>query len=97
MSRKNIKGKLKYYEVESLLKQYYEIKNTNDINIQREKECDLVSLRSAQLRSNYGDIIKGIYPTFEYIIMFFENLFQGTNHELKNRDLYIKDLFENNN
>ena len=29
--------------------------------------------------------------------MFFENLLQGKNNELKNRELYIKELFENDN
>ena len=53
--------------------------------------------RNALVRSNYGNIPKGIYPTFDYLIMFFENLLQGKNNELKNRDLYIKELFENNN
>lgn len=42
-------GELKYYEIENLIKIYYETQNINDINIQKEKECDLVSLRIAQL------------------------------------------------
>lgn len=233
LSKKNINGDLKYYEVENLLKTYYETQNSTDINIQKEKECDLVSLRIAQLledksfgfspitlsnihrylfkdiydfagnyrdyniskkepilngetvkyvnyqdiesyfeydfkeekefdysklnndelikhiakftssiwqvhpfaegntrttavfiekylnnmgfnvnndmfkeyslyfrnalvRSNYANIPKGIYPTFDYLIMFFENLLQCKNNELKNRELYIKELFENN-
>lgn len=233
LSKKNINGELKYYEVENLLKTYYETKDYNDIKIQKEKECDLVSLRIAQLledksfgfspitlknihkylfkdiydfagdyrpynitkkedilngdtvtyvdfnnieeyvsydfkeekefdysklnndelikhiakftssiwqvhpfgegntrttavfiekylnnmgfninndmfkeyslyfrnalvRSNYGNIPKGIYPTFDYLIMFFENLLQGKSHKLNNDDLYIKELFENN-
>lgn len=231
LSKKNINGKLKYSEVENLLKTYYETQNQSDINIQREKECDIVSLRIAQLledksfgfspvalknihkflfkdifdfagdyrsynitkkeeilngdtvkyvnyqdiesyieydfkeekdfdysklnkdelishiikftssiwqihpfgegntrttavfiekylnsigfninndmfknnslyfrnalvRSNYGNIPKGIYPTFQYLAMFFENLLQGKEHELKNRELYVKELFE---
>ena len=234
LSQKNINGELKYHEVEKLLKLYYETKNHDDINVQREKECDLVSLRIAQLledksfgfspitlknihkylfkdiydfagqyreynitknepilngdtvkyvdfnnieeyfaydfkeekefdysklnkdelikhiakftssiwqvhpfgegntrttavfiekylnnmgfnvnndmfkhnsvyfrnalvRSNYGNIPKGIYPTFEYLTMFFENLLQGKNNKLENKELYIKELFENNN
>lgn len=234
LSKKNINGDLKYYEVENLLKTYYETKNSKDVNIQREKECDLVSLRIAELledrsfgfspitlknihkylfsgiydfagnyrsynitkkeeilngdtvkyvnyqdienyyehdfkeekefdysvlnndefikhiarftsdiwqvhpfpegntrtvavfiekylnnmgftvnndmfknkslyfrnalvRSNYGNIPKGIYPTFNYLIMFFENLLQGKNNELKNKELYIKELFKNSN
>lgn len=233
LSEKNINGKLKYYEVESLLKKYYETKDTNDTNIQKEKECDLVSLRIAELledksfgfshitlknihrylfkdiysfagnyreynitkkedilngdtvkyvnyqdiesyfehdfkeekefdysklnqeeliehiakftsniwqvhafgegntrvtavfiekylnsmgfninndmfkehslyfrnalvRSNYGNIPKGVYPTFEYLIAFFENLLLGKNNELKNRELYVDKLFESN-
>lgn len=231
LSKKNINGKLKYSEVENLLKAYYETQNQSDINIQREKECDIVSLRIAQLledksfgfspvalknihkflfkdifdfagdyrsynitkkeeilngdtvkyvnyqdiesyieydfkeekdfdysklnkdglishiikftssiwqihpfgegntrttavfiekylnsmgfninndmfkdnslyfrnalvRSNYGNIPKGIYPTFQYLAMFFENLLQGKEYELKNRELYVKKLFE---
>ena len=47
LSEKNINGELKYYEVENLLKTYYETQNSNDINVQKEKECDLVSLRIA--------------------------------------------------
>lgn len=231
LSKKNINGELKYSEVENLLKTYYETQNQNDISIQREKECDIVSLRIAQLledksfgfspvalknihkflfkdiydfagdyrnynmtkkeeilngdtvkyvnyqdiesyieydfkeekefdysklnedelishivkftssiwqihpfgegntrttavfiekylnsmgfninndmfkdnslyfrnalvRSNYGNIPKGIYPTFQYLAMFFENLLQGKEHELKNRELYVKGLFE---
>ncbi len=233
LSQKNINGELKYYEVENLLKTYYETQNSTDINIQKEKECDLVSLRIAQLledksfgfspitlknihrylfkdiydfagnyrdyniskkepilngetvkyvnyqdiesyfeydfkeekdfdysklnndelikhiakftssiwqvhpfgegntrttavfiekylnnmgfnvnndmfkeysiyfrnalvRSNYGNIPKAIYPIFDYLIMFFENLLQNKNNELKNRELHVKELFENN-
>ena len=50
--------------------------------------------RNALVRSNYGNIPKGIYPTFQYLAMFFENLLQGKEHELKNRELYVKELFE---
>ena len=53
--------------------------------------------RNALVRSNYGNIPKGIYPTFDYLVMCFENLLQEKNNELKNRDLYIKKLFENDN
>ncbi len=49
--------------------------------------------RNALVRSNYGNIPRGIYPTFDYLIMFFENLLQGKNNELKNKELYIKELF----
>ena len=49
LSQKNISGKLKYYEIENLLKKYYETQDSNNISIQKEKECDLVSLRIAQL------------------------------------------------
>ena len=234
LSQKNIKGELKYYEIENLLKSYYKTKDVSDINIQKEKECDLVSLRIAQLledksfgfspitlknihkylfkdiydfagqyreynitkiepilngdtvkyvdfnnieeyfaydfkeekefdysklnkdelikhivkftssiwqvhpfgegntrttavfiekylnsmgfninnemfkeysvyfrnalvRSNYGNFPKGIYPTNEYLVRFFENLLQGKDNDLENKELYIKELFENNN
>ena len=234
LSKKNINGKLRYYEVEELLKKYYKTQNSTDEKIQEEKECDLVSLRIAMIledksfgfspitlknihkhlfkdiydfagdyrtynitkkedilngdtvkyvnyqdiesyfeydfkeekefdyskinknelikhiakftssiwqvhafgegntrttaifikkylsnmgfnvnndmfkekslyfrnalvRSNYGNIPKGIYPTFDYLIMFFENLLQGKNNKLENKDLYLKNLFENDN
>lgn len=234
LSQKNINGELKYHEVEKLLKSYYETKDHDDINVQREKECDLVSLRIAQLledksfgfspitlknihkylfkdiydfagqyreynitknepilngdtvkyvdfnnieeyfaydfkeekefdysklnkdelikhiakftssiwqvhpfgegntrttavfiekylnnmgfninndmfkeysvyfrnalvRSNYGNIPKGIYPTNEYLVEFFENLLQGKDNKLENKKIYVKELFEDNN
>ena len=49
--------------------------------------------RNSLVRSNYGNIPKGVYLTFTYLIMFFENLLQNKNNELKNRDLYVKELF----
>ena len=52
LSQKNINGELKYYEVEDALKKYYEKQDTNNIKIQKEKECDLVSLRIAELLEN---------------------------------------------
>ena len=232
LAQKNIDGELKYYEVENLLKEYYETQNLSDIKIQREKECDLVSLRIAQLledksfgfnpitlknihkylfkdiydfagnyrdynitkkeeilngdtvkyvnyqdiesyleydfkeekefdysklskdkliehiakftssiwqvhpfgegntrttavfiekylinmgfdvnnamfkeyslyfrnalvRSNYGNIPKGVYPINDYLVMFFQNLLQNKNNKLQNEKLYVKELFEN--
>lgn len=232
LSKKNINGELKYHEVEEALKTYYKGQDTSSIEIQREKECDLVSLRIAQLledksfgfspitlknihrylfkdiydfagnyreyniskkelilngetvkyvnyqeienyfeydfkeekdfdysklnndelikhiakftstiwqvhpfgegntrttavfiekylnnmgftvnndmfknkslyfrnaliRSNYGNIPKNIYPTFDYLIMFFENLLQNKNNNLNNNQLVVKELFEN--
>ena len=50
--------------------------------------------RNSLVRSNYGNIPKGIYPTFDYLILFFENLLQNKNNELKNDDLYVKKLFK---
>lgn len=52
--------------------------------------------RNSLIRSNYGNIPKGIYPTFEYVNMFFENLLQGKNNKLLDDELYIKELFEDN-
>lgn len=49
LSNKNINGELKYNEVETLLKSYYETQDISDNKIQKEKECDLVSLRIAEL------------------------------------------------
>jgi len=51
--------------------------------------------RNALVRSNYGNIPKGIYPTDKYLIAFFKNLLQGEKNELENRELYVKELFEN--
>ena len=53
-----------------------------------------VYFRNALVRSNYGNIPKGIYPTFEYLIMFFENLLQNKNNKLENELLYVKELFK---
>ena len=52
--------------------------------------------RNSLVRSNYGNIPKVIYPTFDYLIMFFENLLENRNNKLSNKDLYIKELFEDN-
>ncbi len=35
LSQKNINGELKYYEVENLLKTYYETKNSKYINVKK--------------------------------------------------------------
>lgn len=50
--------------------------------------------RDALVRSNYGNIPKGIYPTDKYLIIFFKNLLQGEKNELENRELYVMELFE---
>ena len=49
LANKNINGEIKYNEVENLLNNYYEKKDINDENIRNEKECDMVSLRIAEL------------------------------------------------
>ena len=56
-----------------------------------------VYFRNALVRSNYGNIPKQIYPTFDYLIMFFENLLLNKNNKLDNEDLIVKELFENDN
>ncbi len=53
-----------------------------------------VFFRNALVRSNYGNFPKGIYPTFDYLVMFFENLLQGKKNELNNDELYVKKLFD---
>ena len=65
-----------------------------DVNNDMFKEYSLY-FRNALVRSNYGNIPKGIYPVFDYLIRFFENLLQNKNNELKNSELYVKELFEN--
>lgn len=153
LSKENINGNLKYYEVKNLLKKYYKEQNSNNIKIQEEKDFDYSKLntdelikhiskftssiwqvhpfgegntrttavfiekylnnmgfsinndmfkenslyfKNALVRSNYGNIPKGIYPTFDYLIMFFENLLQNKNNELKNKDLCVEEIFKNN-
>ena len=59
--------------------------------VNRERIVGFVNISST---SSWGNIPKGIYPTFQYLAMFFENLLQGKEHELKNRELYVKKLFE---
>jgi len=57
------------------------------------KEYNLY-FRNTLVRSNYANIPKGIYPTFSYLIMFFENLLQNKNNKLDNNELIVKELFE---
>jgi len=64
-----------------------------DVNNDMFKEKS-VYFRNALVRSNYGNIPKGIYPTMEYLVLFFENLLQNKKHTLENRELYVKELFE---
>ncbi len=66
-----------------------------DVNNDMFKENSLY-FRNSLIRSNYGNIPKGIYPSFDYLIKFFENLLQGKENELVNDELYIKELFEEN-
>ena len=53
-----------------------------DVNNTMFKEHSLY-FRNALVRSNYANIPKGIFPTFDYLVMFFENLLHGKNNELK--------------
>ena len=46
--------------------------------------------RNALVRANYNNLRKGIHATSEYLEMFFENLFLGAQHELKNRYLHVE-------
>ena len=50
--------------------------------------------RNALVRSNYGNIPKGIYPTFDYLIMFFENLLQGKNNRLEIKTYILKNYLK---
>ncbi len=63
-----------------------------NVNNDMFKECSLY-FRNALVRSNYGNIPKGIFPTTSYLIMFFENLLEDKSSTLNNNDLYIKELF----
>ncbi len=46
--------------------------------------------RNALVRANFEDLSKGIHKTEEYLIRFLSNLLLGTNHSLKNREMYIQ-------
>ena len=46
--------------------------------------------RNALVRANYRNAIKGVEPTYEFLILFFRNLLLGENNELRNRYLHIR-------
>lgn len=50
--------------------------------------------RNALVRANYSNYAKKVYATNEYLIRFFENLLMNKKHVLHNRDLIVKELFE---
>lgn len=45
--------------------------------------------RNALVRANYRNVVQGIEPTLDYLILFFRNLLLGENNPLKNRCLHI--------
>ena len=47
--------------------------------------------RNALVRANYSDFTKGIYPTFDFLNMFFGNLILGEKNILRNRDMHISE------
>ena len=49
--------------------------------------------RNALVRSCYSRPLLKIYPTFEPLIKFYENLLLDKKHILKSRDLIVKELF----
>lgn len=50
--------------------------------------------RNALVRANYSNYAKKVYATNEYLIRFFENRLMNKQHVLNNRDLIVKELFE---
>ena len=50
--------------------------------------------RNALVRANYSNYAKKVYATNEYLIRFFENLLMNKQNVLHNRDLIVKELFE---
>lgn len=52
--------------------------------------------RNALVRANYSNLKKEIYSTFEFVELFLRNLLLDENTPLKNRELHIKWLRENN-
>lgn len=45
--------------------------------------------RNALVRANYNDLKNGIHATTKYLGMFFSNLLMGTEYELKNRQMHV--------
>ena len=45
--------------------------------------------RNALVRANYTNLMKGIYPTTEYLERFMRNLLLGENNELHNRSMHV--------
>ena len=45
--------------------------------------------RNALVRANYTNLLKGIYPTTEYLERFMRNLLLGENNELHNRSMHV--------
>lgn len=52
LSQKSIEGRLDCTPIENLLKEYYKTKPLDDFEINKEKQCDFVSLRIVQLFKN---------------------------------------------
>ncbi|MEG0408175.1 MAG: Fic family protein [Bacilli bacterium] len=50
-----------------------------------------VYFRNALVRSNYTNVSKNIYPSYEYLNKFFENLLIDKNNILLNEDMVIND------
>lgn len=49
-------------------------------------------LRNALVRANYVNYANGIAATTVFLERFFENLLFGANHELRNRDMHVKNI-----
>ena len=45
--------------------------------------------RNALVRANYNDLKNGIHATTKYLELFFSNLLEGTEYELKNRYMHV--------
>lgn len=52
--------------------------------------------RNSLVIANYSDIQKNIYPNFEFLKMFYENLLENRCNKLSNEDMFLKQLFKNN-
>lgn len=51
--------------------------------------------RNALVRANYNDLRNSIHATTKFLEMFFSNLIQGTEYELKNRYMHIDYMDDN--
>ena len=66
LSKENINGNLKYYEVKNLLKKYYKEQNSNNIKIQEEKDFDYSKLNTDELIKHISKFTSSIWQVHPF-------------------------------